>query len=330
MATAFITPTSTVPVVENPDTDVVTLASGPALYFRDKDAKGPSIDKEPTVTVIPLEDDDEHEEATAGAETQYDSIGAAYAEMKKLPSALLEIANVEAELRLLAKSAKCLDLACGLGRYARPMVSEFGAESVLGVDISPEMVKEAQKAISSTPEDRALYGGAKIEFAVGDCSAPTRWPQGPFDLILACWLFNYAPDYDTLLSMWKNIGLNLADGGKLLAVVPCNTEDPERYMLQVERKRPFQKRMVYAEIAERVQHGVKIRVRADLEQHDIRFEAWLLKNSIYERAAREAGFKGKLEWRSPKVPGGASSDLLEQWQTYLKVPNFWLLVAEKN
>lgn len=263
-------------------------------------------------------------------DVQYDSIGSAYAEMKKLPAPLLEIVNVEAALKPLTKGARCLDLACGLGRYAQVMAGRFQASYVLGVDISEKMVEEARRSVSSSPEDCTKYGGGNLDFAVGDCSIPTKWSQTPFDLVLASWFFNYAPEYSTLLSMWKTASLNLRSGGRVLAIVPCNTEDPEEYIMQVNKERPRQKGMVYAELAGRVQDGVIVRVLVDLEPEPIQFLNYALKNSVYVQAAREAGFRGKIEWSDLKIPEDSPADLLEKWETYRQVPHCWLLVAEKD
>ena len=49
--------------------------------------------------------------------TQYDDIGSAYDEMKKLPVAILERENVKAALAPHIHGAKVLDLACGTGYY---------------------------------------------------------------------------------------------------------------------------------------------------------------------------------------------------------------------
>lgn len=51
--------------------------------------------------------------------TQYDDIGATYEEMRQLPIAILQDANVEAAVAPFIKSAKVLDLACGTGYYSK-------------------------------------------------------------------------------------------------------------------------------------------------------------------------------------------------------------------
>ena len=61
--------------------------------------------------------------------TQYDDIGASYANMTKLESASLEQANVKEAVQPLIRGGKVLDLACGLGRYSQAFL-EWGAEEV--------------------------------------------------------------------------------------------------------------------------------------------------------------------------------------------------------
>lgn len=63
----------------------------------------------------------------ANVSTQYDDMGAAYEEMRKLPISVLQDANVEAAVAPFIKGAKVLDLACGTGHYSKKFF-EWGAK----------------------------------------------------------------------------------------------------------------------------------------------------------------------------------------------------------
>lgn len=63
----------------------------------------------------------------ANMSTQYDDMGAAYEEMRKLPISVLQDANVEAAVAPFIKGAKVLDLACGKGYYSKKFL-EWGAK----------------------------------------------------------------------------------------------------------------------------------------------------------------------------------------------------------
>ena len=257
--------------------------------------------------------------------TQYDNIGAAYGEMHKMPAHRLADANLELTLKPLVAGKKVLDLASGLGRYSRPLASKWGANHVLGVDISSAMIEAARKA---TPIQD--YGN-KVEYQLGDCSKPTQYSQGPFDVVLGSWFLNYAPDYATQLEMWKNVAINLAPGGTFVGVVPPATEDPKAYTLAVEEQRPYKLGTIIAQFVGELPDGVTTRIVAGVEPQDVVFDQYHMKKSVYERAAREAGMGGEFEWRGLIIPDNVKDDpMAPEWQTYLEVPNCSFLVVKKS
>lgn len=133
---------------------------------------------------------------------QYDNIGEAYNIKKELTITLLQDANVEAVIKAYIRGARVLDLACGNGHHSRACIG-WGASSVLGVDISSTMIDVARRSTTSE----------KIEFEVADCSKPKRYRGGEYDLVFAGWLLNYAPSGKDMANMFRNVALNLKDGG---------------------------------------------------------------------------------------------------------------------
>ena len=103
-----------------------------------------------------------------------------------------------------------LDLACGEGRISR-MLIERGAKSVLGGDISPEMVRRAA-------EQNAAGNGTSrypnLRFMVLDARDESfRLPE-PVDLVVAMYLLHYAPTEEDLEKMGRLIERNLKPGGR--------------------------------------------------------------------------------------------------------------------
>ncbi|MEU9834811.1 class I SAM-dependent methyltransferase [Streptosporangium sp. NPDC048047] len=135
--------------------------------------------------------------------TQYDEIGRSYERLKReMPLARgPERATVEALTGAVA-GRSVLDLACGTGWYSR-IIARAGAASVLGVDISEEMV-----AVAEHTEAREPLG---ISYKVHD--ARTLGAVGRFDLVNAVWLLCYARDRSDLAAMAGTIHDNLAPGG---------------------------------------------------------------------------------------------------------------------
>jgi cyclopropane fatty-acyl-phospholipid synthase-like methyltransferase len=86
--------------------------------------------------------------------------------------------------------AHVLDLGCGEGYVAR-LAAEAGAASVMGIDVSPEMVASALAAIPPEP-------ACAFRFEVGDAASLPTDGHGQFDRIIAVFLFNYLTRTQTL------------------------------------------------------------------------------------------------------------------------------------
>ena len=118
---------------------------------------------------------------------QYPAIAPLYSKMQSLPAPSLEQPSIEAILGDIT-GLRCLDLACGLGRWSKFLL-EKGAASVTGIDISQSMIEGAvREASTSWPagiRDR-------VNFRVGDCIKPLDLEDGPFDIVFGAWLLNYA------------------------------------------------------------------------------------------------------------------------------------------
>jgi SAM-dependent methyltransferase len=137
---------------------------------------------------------------------QYDHIGSKYDAYAQ--TATLKRAECYTFFRLVGalEGKRVLDLASGLGFYTRQL-KQRGAMQVVGVDISPEMVRLARAKEAEAPTG--------IEYLVHDATA---LPQlGPFDLVTAVYMLNYAPSKAQLLGMCRSAYVNLAAGGRFVA-----------------------------------------------------------------------------------------------------------------
>ena len=260
---------------------------------------------------------------------QYDTIQGPYDYIRKKTIAYIEHENVRDTVTPFIKGARVLELACGSGFYTYDFL-KWGARLVVGIDISPAMIEEARKQapvnLSST-----------VEFHLADCSKPISYPGGPFDLVFGAWLLNYAPDRAGLVEMFRNIALNLEDGGHFVSVTVPPAEDPIAHMHKELEVRPPPEGsggLWYYHIRD-VDEGMYFHVYGDTPIGDVDFDCYHLKKSVYEEAAREAGLKGDLEWGFTRVPekfmkgegpGGAS---LEELQSYQKVTNYGILLISR-
>jgi len=107
--------------------------------------------------------------------------------------------------------AHVLDIGCAEGYVAR-LVADAGTASVFGIDISNEMIQNAQKAASAGSR-------CPMTFVTGDAAAISAFPRERFDRIMAVFSFNYM----TLAAMTRVLHTareRLAPGGRLVFVVP--------------------------------------------------------------------------------------------------------------
>ncbi|KAI4126840.1 MAG: hypothetical protein LQ338_003550, partial [Usnochroma carphineum] len=257
--------------------------------------------------------------------TQYDAIVEPYDEMRKLPGEVVETYNMQQALAPYIQGSKVLDLACGTGHYSHQLIS-WGASQVVGVDISAGMVAAAKARASSD----------RVRFLVADCSIPTKFEDGPFDIVFAGWLLNYAPDKATMVDMFRNIRMNLKEGGRFFGVSPYPTEEPRRLNEIGFESKPLFWKHLHVEPTGDVEDGVSARVTAEIQPEKVQFDNYHLKASVYEQAAKEGGMKGKFTWKPIIMPPDASRlyGRKETWETelaqYMKTPHFVVLVVEKD
>lgn len=103
-----------------------------------------------------------------------------------------------------------LDLGCGEGYFARSL-KRLGASSILGIDISPEMIRGA---VGQDSED--MLG---IRYLVGDASSLCDISSEHFDLCVAVFLFNYLSLEQTNRAIAEVYRL-LRPGGRFIFAVP--------------------------------------------------------------------------------------------------------------
>ena len=139
-------------------------------------------------------------------EEQWDKIGRKYDDYSR--TATLKKAERYSIARMVGDlhGERALDLACGTGFHTRRL-KQLGAGKVVGVDISPEMIRLANQQEQAEP--------LGISYQVHDA---LELPNlGPFDLVTAIWLFPWPKSKDEMLRMFRNAQENLIDGGRLVA-----------------------------------------------------------------------------------------------------------------
>ena len=143
---------------------------------------------------------------------EYDRVGPRYRESKRLP--FRRYVEEHSMFSLLPDLAgrSVVDLACGEGIYARKL-RQAGADRVVGVDISPEMIALAEQA-----EAAEALG---VRYMVADV-AMVRFDE-PFDIALCSYLFNYARSRDELRTLVESVHRLVRPGGWLLGATTTPT-----------------------------------------------------------------------------------------------------------
>ena len=138
---------------------------------------------------------------------EYDDIAEEYAASKQLPFRIIVEAPTLFDLAGDMRGRTVLDLPCGDGTYSRAFARR-GAGSVVGIDLSSAMVERARALEREQP-----FG---ISYRVGD--AADLGAIGAFDLVVACYLFNYAQTRAQLLTFARTVHANLKPGGRMIGI----------------------------------------------------------------------------------------------------------------
>ncbi|TGO33550.1 hypothetical protein BHYA_0240g00090 [Botrytis hyacinthi] len=262
--------------------------------------------------------------SSTSSTTQYDAIGSRYAAIKNQQGSSFELAAIQTHVGNIT-GLRVLDLACGAGYYTQKLV-EWGADRVVGIDISPAMIQSARVQCGAGDADvdaDANNEHPKMDFRVADCSTPLENLGERFHLVLAVWFLNYAAGRRELLAMWRNIFAHLVPGGRCVGIVPhceilrAGSGGGSRH--GVTRK-----------ILGRVDGGAKVRISVsgrDGEEKGelLAFEAYVWERELYEECAREAGMR-ELKWMEFVDPLVEGVDFKE----FLNMPHFQCFVALKN
>ncbi|KAF2678889.1 S-adenosyl-L-methionine-dependent methyltransferase [Lentithecium fluviatile CBS 122367] len=250
--------------------------------------------------------------------TQYDKIGTRYNAMHELPAVHPEKPSVVAALGNLT-GLRCLDLACGTGRYTA-LLSSLGASTVHGYDISSVMVDGALAAYPPSTHPN-------LHFSIADCSKPENIPASDtFDVIFAGWFLNYAGTEGELVSMFSVIEKNLKASGRFVGittnVLDTQMKEPKMdfYGLDV---LVLEREYVAPDTGKEV--GIKARVSAHTEPV-VEFDVFQFRREVYERCAEHAGLK--LRWREPVVPDDERKEG-EYWKRWLERPTFVIVEATR-
>lgn len=245
---------------------------------------------------------------------QYDSIGGQFDLIKATAFAQLEQLNLRngVEPYLQPHGTKTvLDLACGTGFYSK-LLLDWGAKSVVGVDISQAMLDVAESRLEASPH------GSQSKFVLADGTAPKKYTTvaGPeeekFDIVTGVWFLNYAQNSEELQSMFETIKKNLKPDGVFVGICPYAANDLAKYAIGMNKSAwsntGVQFRYSESASPNGLGHAVHMIItppkNAPPGTEKLEFDTQHLRKSVVEEAAQHVGFQGGLEWLRCEFPGG--------------------------
>jgi ubiquinone/menaquinone biosynthesis C-methylase UbiE len=234
---------------------------------------------------------------------EYDAFAKEYQDSKQLPFRTYAEQPLLVELIGDVKDKAVLDLGCGEGIYARK-IKAMGAKTVVGVDISSEMIELAKAAEKKNP--------LGIEYHVGDASAIAC--LGEFDLVLGSYILNYARSLAHLEDFCRVIHQNLKPDGRFVGMNDNPANDPGHYAGY--RKYGFVKSSPNPR-----REGDPVTYSMFLpDGSNFSFDNFYLAPETYQKAFDSVGFTS-LRWRRPQVTAAGIKSLGEgYWHEFLEDP----------
>jgi SAM-dependent methyltransferase len=231
---------------------------------------------------------------------EYDNIAVEYKTSKQLSFRKYVESYTLFTIAGTIRSASILDLACGEGFYTRKL-KRAGANDVMGVDLSPEMITLAEKAEENWPL------GCRYE--VYDVANMPILCQ--FDLVTAMYLLNYARSREELAAFCRAAFEQLRPGGRFLGVNDNPANNPAHYDLY--RKYGFIKKSPGNR-----QEGDPIRYTFfNPDGTEFQFNNYYLSPETYEEVFTETGFVD-FQWAGPFLDPSQLSNIF--WLDFMAFP----------
>lgn len=241
-------------------------------------------------------------ETANGTVAQYDAIAEAYQDSKQLPFRKAIERHTLFEALGPVGGARVLDLACGGGFYTR-LLKRAGAAAATGVDISPAMIRLAERE-----EAREPLGCSYVCRDAADFEPEA----GAADIVVAMYLLHYAGTREKLLRFLQVCRRALRPGGRIVGFND-NVMQPPRGTVSwprhgIEKTGP----------PGPPNEGDPIHYRfTNPDGGQFAFHNFFLKPETYRSTFREAGFRD-FRWLGVSVEPGERNNPF--WNDFLTNP----------
>ncbi|MGI9371867.1 MAG: class I SAM-dependent methyltransferase [Hyphomicrobiales bacterium] len=239
---------------------------------------------------------------------EYDEFAETYQHWTEAESAYraIEIYSFFSVLGVV-KGLDILDLACGEGRTAR-MLADAGAKSVLGGDVSHEMVRLAKE------QNRHSTALPDLKFIQLDASDANFQLDRAVDVVTAMYLFHYASTLSALQRMCDLISRNLTPGGRFVTYTISPDYDFNVFDPRLMERCGFDYNVVDG-------NHCTLNIASD------KVDIWQWDRDTHEECMRTAGLV-EVKWQPLKAPPEAT-EIQSEMEFYLKNPSCIVLSAVK-
>ncbi len=235
--------------------------------------------------------------------SEYDAFAKEYQDSKQLPFRTYAEQPLLFELIGNVTGKAVLDLGCGEGIYSRKLKA-IGAATVVGIDLSSEMI-----ALAKASEQESPLG---IDYHVGDGSSIGY--LGQFDLVVGSYILNYSRSRAHLEAFCRVIHLNLKPGGRFIGLNDNPANDPDHYD-------GFRKYGFVKSSPKPRREGDPVTYTMFLpDGSSFSFDNFYLDPETYQKAFSATGFSS-MRWVNPVVTEGGVKAFGEgYWQEFRDDP----------
>ena len=246
--------------------------------------------------------------------TDYNQIASQYKKAKEQPwrirTELYSMMNLIGDLT----GKTVIDVACGEGWLTREL-RKAGANKVVGVDISEEMIELAR-----WQEEREPLG---IEYRVEDARATESSEE--FDISVSNWLLVYARDRQELGVMCRGLANRIKPGGRFVTLIT----NPALYTWQ-SHPPDYRKYGLSARLPESAYEGAPVALTLHLEGQSIVIDNYFMPTEAHVSALREAGFREVAFHNMVLSPNPQGIDDGAYWDYWLTHPFFIMIDGIKE
>lgn len=211
---------------------------------------------------------------------------------------------------------KALDLGCGSGHYTEILANKYKNSKIVGIDISSEMIKIADKKNN-------------IEYVVDDI---LNLKYNNYDLVTSCCMFCHATTKEELYNMIKICYQQLKNGGKFIGLSSnsCLSVDHNN---KIKQYGVYYPEMISDDIIfKKRKDGTPVKVNLITKNGEITLSDVFWSLETYEKMFIDVGFTNVNVRYIKQLPDSCKStdDFMKNIASYLEQPSIFFITANKN